>query len=148
MKYFFLAALVTLAACNMEDKNTPASGTANTATNNPEAVKDSNSFTSIQWLDSVNTELGKITEGQVIEVSWRFKNTGDKPLVVENVQAGCGCTVAERPTEPVAPGAEGMIKAKFDSKNQGPRFNKTVTVTANTKDKQAHYLTFSGEAIK
>ena len=73
MKYFFLAALVTLAACNMEDKNTPASGTANTATNNPEAVKDSNSFTSIQWLDSVNTELGKITEGQVIEVSWRFK---------------------------------------------------------------------------
>ncbi len=147
MKYIFLFSLAALIACNNDDKQAGKNSSMNDESINA-AMKDSSSYTSIQWIDSINTELGKITEGQVVEVSWRFKNTGDKPLVVQNVQAGCGCTVAERPNEPVPPGAEGRIKAKFDSKNQGPRFNKTVTVTANTKDKQTHYLTFSGEAIK
>ena len=145
MKYLFLLSLVIAAGCQSADQPAKVDSQSE-QTSSP--VNDSTSFTSIQWLDSVNTELGKISEGQVVEVSWRFKNTGDKPLVVQNVQAGCGCTVAEKPTAPIAPGDEGVIKAKFDSKNQGPRFNKTVTVTANTKDKQAHYLSFSGEAIK
>lgn len=146
MKPVFIFFLATLIACNSADQQ--ADTAASPAASQNAATGDSNNVTSIQWIDSVNTDLGKLTEGQVVEVSWRFKNTGDKPLVVQDVQAGCGCTVADRPKEPIAPGGEGVIKAKFDSKNQGPKFSKTVTVKANTKDVQTHYLTFSGEAIK
>jgi hypothetical protein len=56
--------------------------------------------------------------------------------------------VAEKPTEPIAPGEEGLIKAKFDSKNQtAGEHRKNITVTANTKE-QAYYLTFNVNVVK
>jgi hypothetical protein len=66
-------------------------------------------------LDSTSKNFGRITEGQKLEVSYKFRNSGDQPLIIEKVQPSCGCTVAEQPTEPIAPGNEGVIKALFTS---------------------------------
>lgn len=97
--------------------------------------------TTIQWLDSV-VDKGKITEGQKIEIPFRFKNTGANPLVIQSVQPGCGCTVADYPKQPIAPGGEGVIKGFFDSKGRPGLANKTMTVYANTDGRQHHTLTF------
>lgn len=105
------------------------------------AVNDPSKFTSIQWIDSVK-DFGKIQEGQKLEVSFRFRNTGDKPLVIAHVQPSCGCTVAEESNEAVAPGAEGQIKATFNSEGKVGTNHKTLTVTANTKGTQNHSLQF------
>ena len=97
------------------------------------ATKDSANFTSIQWLDSTYRDLGKVKEGQVVEVSFRFKNSGTKNLVIADVSASCGCTVPEKPEQPFAPGEEGVIKAKFDSKGRPKgEARKSVFVNANT----------------
>ena len=93
---------------------------------------DSASFTTIQWLDSTELNLGKVNEGQILEVAYHFKNTGTRNLVIENVQAGCGCTVAEKPEKPFAPGEEGVIRAKFDSKDRVGPNHKNIMVRANT----------------
>ncbi|MGZ8515908.1 MAG: DUF1573 domain-containing protein [Chitinophagaceae bacterium] len=99
------------------------------------AAKDSANFTSIQWLDSTFQDLGKVKEGQVVEVSYRFKNAGTKNLVIANVSASCGCTVPEKPEKPIPPGEEGVIKAKFDSRGRPKGENrKDVFVTANTPE--------------
>lgn len=99
------------------------------------AVKDAANFTTIQWIDSTFQDLGKVKEGQVVEVSYRFKNAGDKNLVIADVRASCGCTVPEKPEKPIAPGEEGVIKAKFDSKGRPKGENrKDVFVTANTPE--------------
>ena len=92
---------------------------------------DSGNVTQIQWIDTVK-ELGTVTEGQKLEVSFRFKNVGDKPLVIERVQPSCGCTVADPPKEAIAPGAEGVIKGVFDSNGRVGPNHKTMTVYANT----------------
>jgi hypothetical protein len=104
--------------------------------------RDSANFTSIQWLDSVSQNKGKVKEGAVLDVSWRFKNVGDKPLVIVSASASCGCTVAEKPEQPIQPGEEGVIRAKFDSKSRIGHQNKTVTVRANTSE-NVYDLNFS-----
>lgn len=110
------------------------------------ATKDSANFTTIQWLDSTYRDLGKVKEGQVVEVSFRFKNSGTKNLVIANVSASCGCTVPEKPEKPYAPGEEGVIKAKFDSKGRPKgEARKEVFVTANTSPENLTTLAFRVE---
>lgn len=101
-------------------------------------------LTTLTWIDSTIQDLGKATEGQILEVSYRFKNTGDKNLVIEDVTAQCGCTVPEKPEKPFAPGEEGVIRAKFDSQGRlGPQ-DKHITVRANTAQ-QSYSLNFKVE---
>lgn len=101
-------------------------------------------LTSIQWIDS-SRNYGKINEGQVLEVSFRFKNTGDKPLVIKDVRPGCGCTLANKPEKPILPGEEGEINATFDSKGREGTQKKDIYVIANTKDKTDHVVHFDVE---
>jgi len=143
MKKFLivLTAGVIFIACNQDDKKLKTEAQTNSVTAN-----DSAGLTTIHWLDSTFQNLGKVTKGQVVEVAFRFKNTGNKPLIIYEARAGCGCTVTNPPKEPIAPGAEETIRAKFDSKNQDARSHtKNITVTANTAPQQSHNLTFSVE---
>jgi len=109
---------------------------------------DSTNVTTIQWIDSSHHDMGKIRQGEELEIPFHFKNTGDKPLVIESAVPGCGCTVAEKPQEPIMPGGEGVIKAKFSSKNYEGAQTKYLTVTANTKTSNtptptSHSLSFT-----
>jgi len=129
-KVIFILLVTGLFACQTADKNQVKELTQ---AEKDIAAKDSANFTSIQWLDSTFQDLGKVKEGQVVEVSYRFRNAGTKNLVIANVSASCGCTVPEKPEKPIAPGEEGIIKAKFDSKGRPKGENrKDVFVIANT----------------
>lgn len=61
--------------------------------------------------------------------SFQFKNTGDAPLVITNVQSTCGCTVPSYPKEPILPGKSGKIDVKYNM-NPGA-IRKTITVESN-----------------
>ena len=122
-------------------------GQANNTAAIQAAMKDSAQYTTIQWLDSTKN-FGKIPEGQKLEVSFRFKNTGATPLVIARVQPSCGCTVAEQPQEPIAPGGEGKITAVFNSQGHAGINQKTLHVTANTKGSQGYSLRFVVEVDK
>jgi hypothetical protein len=136
MKYLFLFLISgVIVACNSTDKTASAADQAKRDSLNYLAMSDSANFTSLQWLDSVNQNLGKVNEGQVLEIAWHFKNTGNKPLIIGRVQPGCGCTLAEQPQEPIAPGKDGVIKAKFDSKGHPNVQDKVVYVYANNINK-------------
>jgi len=138
----FVAA-VFIAGCKSNDKKLPATAGGNT----PAVIMDTTQFTTIQWLDS-SKNFGKIEEGQLLEVSFRFKNTGDKPLVIARVQPSCGCTVAEQSKEPIAPGSEGQIKASFNSQGRIGINHKSLNVYANTKGVQDHVVRFEVEVEK
>ena len=101
--------------------------------------------TSVLWLDSTQN-LGNLMEGTVVDVQFRFKNTGNKILVITDVAASCGCTVPEKPEKPIAPGAEGVIKATFDSKNRIGTNHKVITVILNTENR-TQQLVFDVEVI-
>ena len=143
MKYILVFAIVgsILAGCDetagTKDKMAEPAKAATPASQSTE-------MTSIQWIDSTK-DYGTITEGQVLQVAFRFKNTGDKPLVIENVRPGCGCTAANPPDKPILPGEEGVINASFNSEGRTGPNKKDIYVTANTKEKKDHVLHFDVE---
>jgi len=104
--------------------------------------KDSSLFTKITWLDSTERDFGTIPEGQKLEVSYRFKNSGTKPLIIARVQPSCGCTVADQPEEPILPGKEGVIKASFNSEGRVGVNHKILYVVANTLGTQSNEVQF------
>jgi len=54
--------------------------------------------------------FGKIPQGRPVIHVFTIQNVGTEPLLLENVQASCGCTTPEWSRDPIAPGAEAPIK--------------------------------------
>ncbi len=77
-------------------------------------------------------DFGTIDEGEVVEHTFKFTNTGDAPLVIQNTSASCGCTTPSYSRDPVAPGETGEVQVKFNSQSRPGVQNKTITITANT----------------
>lgn len=77
-------------------------------------------------------DFGNIMEGDVVEHVFKFKNTGNNPLIISKATGSCGCTVPEWPRDPIAPGQTGEIQVKFNSKGKEGEQDKRVTIQANT----------------
>ncbi|MBH8559772.1 DUF1573 domain-containing protein [Hymenobacter negativus] len=81
-----------------------------------------------------NHDFGNVPEGTMATYEFKFKNTGNQPVVIANVQASCGCTTPDWTKTPVLPGKMGVIKAMYSSAGRPGVFNKTVTVTSNATE--------------
>ncbi|UII22388.1 DUF1573 domain-containing protein [Fulvivirga ligni] len=77
-------------------------------------------------------DFGEINEGDIVEHTFKFKNVGDAPLIIQDAKGSCGCTVPTWPKEPIPVGGTGEVTAKFNSKGKSNTQNKTVTLTSNT----------------
>jgi hypothetical protein len=118
-----------LVSCDVRTKDKIADDTSQ-VTGNKSATAAPAAPTTVQIIDSV-FDFGKVAEGEIVEFSYRFKNTGSQPLVVSNASASCGCTVPEKPEAPIKPGETGFIKVKFNSEGRVGVAHKTVTVQSN-----------------
>lgn len=84
--------------------------------------------------ENTDHDFGKVPEGTMATYEFRFKNTGNQPLVIANAQASCGCTTPEWTKAPVLPGKSGVIKAVYNSAGRPGVFAKTVTVMSNATE--------------
>ncbi len=75
----------------------------------------------------VKHSFGKIKQNKPVTYYFSFTNEGNKPLIVENAMAGCGCTTPEYPKEPIGKGKEAKIKVTYNAAAMGT-FKKDVTV--------------------
>ena len=82
--------------------------------------------------DDTLHDFGNLREGERVSYNFGFTNTGTAPLLVADVSASCGCTIGEKPSEPVQPGKKGTIKVTFNSLNKLGQNEKFVRVFANT----------------
>ncbi len=82
--------------------------------------------------NTTDHDFGTVEEGKKVSFTYKVKNTGQAPLIIQNAQASCGCTVPDWTKTPIPVGGEGFVKAEFDTKGKVGVNNKTVTVTANT----------------
>ena len=84
--------------------------------------------------DEDSFDFGTVVDGDVVNHTFTFTNTGDENLVLINVKGSCGCTIPENwPTEPIEPGGTGKIDVTFDSKNKVGNVIKNVRIEANTE---------------
>ena len=95
--------------------------------------------------ESETIDYGTIEKGSDGVRVFKFKNTGNVPLVVSAVKSSCGCTEPKKPTAPILPGENGEIEVKYDTKRVNP-IRKTITVTSNA-DRPTVALKIKGTVI-
>jgi len=88
---------------------------------------------SIQF-ETLEHDFGAIPQGGDGTFEFVFKNTGEQPLLLNNVRSSCGCTVPEWPKEPIGKGEKASIKVSYNTRITGS-FTKSIAVYTNTGDK-------------
>jgi Protein of unknown function (DUF1573) len=78
-------------------------------------------------VDMEKYDFGKIKQGVPVTTYFTITNISDKPIVIENAQASCGCTTPEWNKEPIAPNATAKIKVGYNAGAMGT-FTKPVTI--------------------
>lgn len=91
------------------------------------------SFLSAQEIElsESTVDLGNVKLGGKAIATVKVKNTGDKPLIISEAKASCGCTVPKYTKEPIAPGKSGEMTVEYTTTSKAGAFNKTVTISSN-----------------
>lgn len=150
MKKVICLSLLTIAvlatSCKKENKNadeksevTLSEGENRDFSNEkalPNVVKDTAKRPdkiTVMTFDKVEHDFGVIKQGDIVDYSFKFKNTGDNDLIITDAKGSCGCTVPDYPREAIKPGESGKIKVSFDSKKKSGQQLKSITIFANTQ---------------
>ena len=83
-------------------------------------------------LDKTTHDFGDIFQGDVVETTFKFTNTGNQPLMITNIQPTCGCTTPQWPRDPIMPGGKGEIKVGFNSAGKMNKQIKTLPIVSNS----------------
>ncbi len=145
-----LALLVSTVGCRLTDHSEQEPGAVTTGDLQIPAsgykITDPAQLPTIVF-DSTSMDMGRIAEGVQVEKVYTFTNTGKTDLVITDVRASCGCTVAKNwPRMPIAPGERNAITVNFNSEGRPGKQHKTITVVANTTPPTT-VLTLSGEVV-
>lgn len=94
--------------------------------------------------DKKTHDFGDIVQGDKVEHTFHFTNTGNEPLIITNVQVTCGCTVPKGyPREPIPPGGKGELTVAFNSTGKLGKQNKPVTIVSNAVNTDGNQVSFT-----
>ncbi len=96
----------------------------------------------VQWETPTEHDFGDVYMNKPARYAFVFRNTTDQPIVLQTVRTTCGCTAAEWPETPVAPGETGEVKIDFEGYQKGA-FRKKIRVFFD-KQKGPEILWVSG----
>lgn len=83
-------------------------------------------------------DFGNIKEADgPVTYNFEFTNTGNKPLLIVDVVASCGCTRPEFPTQPIKPGKKGTIKVTYSPIGRPGAFRKSIKVKTNGTERNS-----------
>lgn len=75
--------------------------------------------------------FGSVKRGEVLELRYEIKNSGNSPLLLLVSEVSCSCTQVEFSKEPIAPGKSTTVIVKFDTKSVWGRQDRYVYITSN-----------------
>ena len=83
--------------------------------------------------DKLTYNFGTFSETTPVQkCTFTFTNKGDKPLVINQAVASCGCTVPTYTKTPIKPGEKGTVSVTYNGKGKFPgHFKKTITIRTN-----------------
>lgn len=97
----------------------------------------------ISWEEKTH-DFGNIFQGDKVEHTFYFSNSGNEPLIITNVQVSCGCTTPKGwPRDPIPPGAKGEITVSFNSAGKMGIQSKPVTLVTNAVNPEGNQITFT-----
>ncbi len=83
--------------------------------------------------EETTIDYGEIEKGADGVRTFKFTNTGDAPLVIEDIKSTCGCTIPKKPAGPIMPGASDIIEVKYDTNRVGP-IRRSISVYSNADE--------------
>lgn len=96
--------------------------------------------------DKTTLEYGNVKAGSDGHRVFTVKNTGAKPLILNDIKPQCGCTTPEWSKDPILPGKTGQIKVAYDTKIKGT-FKKLIEVFSNDPDNNRSVIWIEGNVI-
>ena len=122
-----ISGIILFSSCGQ--KNQTATDMVNIPATAEEGL-DKNSLPEMKFEEDV-FDFGTITQGEKVAHDFKFKNTGNKNLIIANASADCGCTVAEVPKKPVPPSEGNIIRVSFDSDGKHGMVTKEISIMTN-----------------
>lgn len=102
----------------------------------------------IAWEKSTH-DFGDMAQGDKVEQTFKFTNTGNEPLVITNVEVTCGCTLPKSwPRDPIMPGSKGEITLAFNSTGKLGKQNKVVTIVSNASNPDGKQIVFTANVLE
>ncbi|EOS10629.1 hypothetical protein C801_00570 [Bacteroides uniformis dnLKV2] len=95
-------------------------------------------------IDRSSVSMGSFDWQEEQKSAFTLKNTGDKPLVIQDVTTSCGCTTVAYSKEPLQPGGATTLEVVYKAERP-EHFDKTITLYCNT-DNSPLTLKISGDA--
>ena len=96
----------------------------------------------VHWLSDRDYEFEQVTHQEPVTCFFRFKNTTDAPILIDNVRTTCGCTAPDWSPAAVEPDSISEIKVVYDAQKTG-YFKKKIRVFFSHQ-KRAEILTIAG----
>lgn len=94
---------------------------------------------------SETIDFGKIKQSVPAKGTFTVTNISNAPIIIEQANPTCGCTISDYTKEPIAPGKTGTIMATYNAANAG-HFEKHLTVKfAGVEEIKS--ITFTGDVI-
>jgi len=90
-------------------------------------------------------DFGKIKQGVPQKGTFTVTNISSEPLIIEQANPTCGCTISDYTKEPIAPGKSGVINATYNAAAMG-HFEKHLTVKFAGIDEMKS-ITFTGDVL-
>ncbi|MCB0397863.1 MAG: DUF1573 domain-containing protein [Flavobacteriales bacterium] len=91
-------------------------------------------------------KFGKVSEDSLLSFDYHFINSGDAPLIIQDIKVTCGCTVPTWPKAPIPPGGKGTIRVTFDTSGKIAYQERTLEVHSNAR-KSPYKLKFKGTVL-
>jgi uncharacterized cupredoxin-like copper-binding protein len=110
-------------------------------------VKDSSIAPQLYFIETQH-DFGVVKEGQVVDYTFKFKNSGKRILEVKNVSTSCGCTVASISSKKLDPGKEGTLRVELDTKNREGKMNRNITIQSNDPKEPNKVLLIFADIIR
>lgn len=102
----------------------------------------------ITW-DKKTHDFGDINQGDKVDHTFYFTNTGTEPLLITNVQVSCGCTTPKGwPRDPVPPGGKAELSISFNSTGKMGKQSKPVTIISNAVNTDGSQITFTTNVLE
>jgi len=92
-------------------------------------------------------DFGEVTEGVIVKFDFQIKNTGDKPLHINNIMTSCGCTAVALQSDEIQPGESTSVKVEFNSDGKMGQQNKVISIASNDAAQPNVKLELTGKVL-
>ena len=91
-------------------------------------------------------DFGKVKQNVPAVATFVVTNISSEPLLIEQANPTCGCTISDYTKSPIAPGKTGTIKATYNAASLGA-IHKTLTVKFAGVD-EIEQINLAGEVLE